>query len=1182
MKYNNLIKSSENFQSSVNLQFDLNKLEKIDKYIPTIQSVLILRRYLNAIYNKHNKKDHATVLIGPYGRGKSHLLLILSAIINCNDINNIHIKSLIKKIAKVDSETAELATKIIEEKRLLPVIISCNHININQSFLLALKEALERNGLNDLFPETYFEAALNAIDLWEESYESAFKLLKKLIKDKKTTIHNLKIALKQYNREAYNMFCELYPQISNGAEFNPLKNSDIVQLYTQVSNELCEKYNYCGVYIIFDEFSKFLESDVATSDMQNMKIIQDFAELSKSSSTFEMHLCCVTHKGILDYSQSDSFRTVEGRFTNVYFVASSEQSYELVANALEQTNEFGNYYMNHEIELLSIFNDSHNIGIFNEIPEEKFIELMIRCFPLHPVTTYSLIKISELVGQNERTLFTFLSDTSSNTLSEFLNMDIEEGKMEVLTLDVVYDYFSELFKYEVFSQRIHSIWIKTNIALKQTNDDIIQKKIIKTVALMNIINQDDFIPVSASIKKSLNLRDEEYNIAIETLKRNNVLTLRHDMQYAFLTPSGVNIRQSITDYIERGLVKLDRPAILKETYSTPYILPRQYNGDKCMMRYFCTSFMEVEDFLNYNGNFNELKNGADGLVIYLITDQDNDDIDSVEKLTSLKPPKNVLFCISEPWKNNEILNEYIAACALEHSKEAQDVHFKEELLFYKEDLYKTIQNIVNRIYSPSNLAAVYYNSGVGYDSIINNTMLNRELSNICNNYYTQTPIINNEMINKNNLTAPIKKARIKLIDWLLCHSEDIPLMEGAGPEVSIQRATIMVPGLSESSNSPDKNLNEVLNYISSLIEDGESRRIEVSEIYTCLMSAPYGIRKGIIPIYIAYIFRKNLDKIIFYFKDKEIELSGEQFNYCDKNPENYSFKVEKGTKEKDEYLKFILESLDPDNVNTINKRSYAVKAMQTWFRGLPKFARDHDYNYGDEVTAVENNIRKLRKNIILYDINSYYFLYDFIPEIFETESFTEVKNHISSFFEDSNNFISDFKIWLSGKVFDIFKKKLKGSLFSVMKAWYDDLSEITKKNIFDTDTNIILKFINTNNDYDDEYVISSLAKSITTFAIEDWNDNQVNEFLSIIERCVESVSKYNESEHLCEDQNVSITFTLDGNIYEKQLDNSEISPIAETALNNIESVFEDYMDAISPQDKVSILLRLLRTEIENI
>ena len=36
------------------------------------------------------------------------------------------------------------------------------------------------------------------------------------------------------------MFCELYPQISNGAEFNPLKNSDIVQLYTQVSNELCE------------------------------------------------------------------------------------------------------------------------------------------------------------------------------------------------------------------------------------------------------------------------------------------------------------------------------------------------------------------------------------------------------------------------------------------------------------------------------------------------------------------------------------------------------------------------------------------------------------------------------------------------------------------------------------------------------------------------------------------------------------------------------------------------------------------------------------------------------------------------------------------------------------------------------------------------------------------------------
>ena len=387
MKYNRLVRANENFQSSVNLQFDLNTTEKIDKYNPSIQSVLVLKKYLNAVYNKQNKTDHATVLIGPYGRGKSHLLLILSAILNCRDINNIHIKNLIDRIRKVDEEAAVLAEKIISEKPLLPIIISCNHTNINQSFLLALKDALEINNLDDLFPETYFEAAVNAIEIWEESYEYAFKLFKKLLKEKKITVQGMKILLKQYDREAYNMFCELYPKITNGADFNPMKNSDVVNLYIQVSKELCDKYNYCGMYIIFDEFSKFLESDSATSDMQNLKIIQDFAELSKASDVCEFHLCCVTHKGILDYSQSDSFRTVEGRFTNVYFVASSEQSYELVANALEQTDEFDEFYRSHEKKITSVLDKSHSLSIFKDIPEEKFKGIMLGCFPMHPVTT---------------------------------------------------------------------------------------------------------------------------------------------------------------------------------------------------------------------------------------------------------------------------------------------------------------------------------------------------------------------------------------------------------------------------------------------------------------------------------------------------------------------------------------------------------------------------------------------------------------------------------------------------------------------------------------------------------------------------------------------------------------------------------------------------------------------------
>ena len=84
MKYNNFIGSNNNFQTSVNLQYDLNKAEKISGYIPTTQSLSILKRYLNAVCSDNNNENNATFLIVPYCRGKLHLLLVLFAILSYN------------------------------------------------------------------------------------------------------------------------------------------------------------------------------------------------------------------------------------------------------------------------------------------------------------------------------------------------------------------------------------------------------------------------------------------------------------------------------------------------------------------------------------------------------------------------------------------------------------------------------------------------------------------------------------------------------------------------------------------------------------------------------------------------------------------------------------------------------------------------------------------------------------------------------------------------------------------------------------------------------------------------------------------------------------------------------------------------------------------------------------------
>ena len=72
-QWRNLIHINRNFQKAVNLQLDIGDHGRIEHYIPTRSSMLILRRYLKAVTGE--AKEHATVLIGPYGKGKSHLLL---------------------------------------------------------------------------------------------------------------------------------------------------------------------------------------------------------------------------------------------------------------------------------------------------------------------------------------------------------------------------------------------------------------------------------------------------------------------------------------------------------------------------------------------------------------------------------------------------------------------------------------------------------------------------------------------------------------------------------------------------------------------------------------------------------------------------------------------------------------------------------------------------------------------------------------------------------------------------------------------------------------------------------------------------------------------------------------------------------------------------------------------------
>lgn len=1203
MQYKEFIKADEGFQYSINLEYDLNKLSKISGYIPTNLSVEILNEYLKSIY--YDNKDRARVVIGPYGKGKSHLLLILLSLISIKeyDICEIDefntkkvIKNLINKIGKIDKDTAQIIKEVrSRNKKMLPIIINSNYTDLNQAFLLGLMDALTRENLMNLIPNTYFDAIKNTIENWKNNFENTYKIFKKKLKEYKLSIREFNSKIKIYDNHAYEIFKKIHPEITSGTEFNPLTNSNIVRLYKEINSKICEQENYTGMFIVFDEFSKFLESGTKKESTNDIKIIQDFAELANSSGKNQVHFTCITHKTMNDYitklpkEKIDSWRAVEGRFKEVYFTSSSQQNYELISNTIiKEKYLFNEFLQNNEKKFNKFINESSRLGLFKDVLNYRQL-IGEGCYPLVPAATYVLTRVSEKVAQNERTLFTFLSKNEKGSLMRFIN--IHEGELEFLTIDYIYDYFEVLFKKEVFNELVHTIWLKSHSALQKTKNKI-EKNIIKAIAIIYIVNElDKLTPTETTIRIALALEKHECDEAIKRLLNSHILMKKKSNEfYNFLSGSNVNINKNIEDAKELKAKKINIRNVLEEIIKSGYVLPKRYNDEREMVRFFKRVFITTEELLVVT-NTEELLNiyKSDGVIFNLIYKNEKEKENALEKIKELKD-KRILICVPDKvFNKEEELREFIAIQYLKNDKEfiSKDDYILQELNIYETDIIEDIQDYIKDNFDIKNSKCKYYDSYSEINTIKKTSHISKIVSQICEKVYDKTPKINNEMINKMKISSPILKARNKVVKYIFEDMDGNVKLEGKGPEVTIFRATIENKGLLKNNRADveeDKhniNLNTVLEKIEIFILGSEQNKKCFIDLYNDLQGSGYGLRKGIIPIYISFIMKKYKEQIVIYFKDKEVALSVEVLNRINKKPEDYYVFIEKGTNEKIKYINNIDKLFKEFRGNKsigYNKFSSIINEMQNWIQSLPKYTREYKKNFVEgKQKKIEKEIIILRKELLKFDINPREFLFEKLnTRVLNEESFEKTFIKTKKIKQQLDNHINQFKqevIYRTKKSFD---KDYKGELAAVLNNWYIQLSENSKKRLYDSVTNNVLKYVADLKTYDEISIINKLVRIVTGLNIEDWNDDMLEKYLKELVRIKGVLSNFKDEVAVETEDNYKISFNTNGQVIDKTFEVTEISSIGSTLFYEIEETLKEYSNSIDINEKRNILMKLMK------
>lgn len=609
MQLSKFVSVAPRFSRAINLERDASNGSALDGYVITSTARRALSRISETLIDSEPGRQRAWTLTGSYGSGKSAFALFLGSL-----------------LSNPSDEVAETARAILREQ--------------DPEFHKHFTDKRHKNGFKKSGYCTVFVSG------------STEPLLDRLVEACVRDMARHRIFARRVPEIAALEI--MAKQLKSGKQIDPTK---VVSTLASISRGIRKSGRFAGILLIVDELGKFLEFAARVPERGDIFVLQQLAESTCESTG--LILITILHQAFERYaaglraSMRDEWAKIQGRFEDIAFQEPPEQLLLLIGEAIKHADAI-------EIRELKSQTRKYAEQAWDlelappGLSKRDFIEFLVRCTPLHPVTVLVLARLCKKFGQNQRSLFAFLVSREPHSFLSFLESG--DRKADFYRVADLYNYISENFGAGLSVGENATRWAEVQSALdRMAKASSSQIQVIKTVGLLSAIGAFGKLKASPEvIKFGLGEAPRETHGAIARLLASSILVKRkHSGDVALWQGSDVDLDARSREARRHLDSSLLSSKVTVKWQPRPLIAKR-HSYQTGTLRYFDVKFVNCEEF------WASLlpTEGADGLILYCLPNSEADYGQLIGLATSstVRERANVLIAIP---KDIELLTETV-------------------------------------------------------------------------------------------------------------------------------------------------------------------------------------------------------------------------------------------------------------------------------------------------------------------------------------------------------------------------------------------------------------------------------------------------------------------------------------------------------------------------------------------